>query len=538
MAGGRLTLSWVGKDQALLNAPSGGYQWVPRNDPRVTEVRLLRDVNKTGDVTGTPVDNLLIHGDSYHALHALTRIPEYRENYQGKVKLVYIDPPFNTGQTFSDYSDSLEHSVWLGMIRERLLLFKELLAPDGTVWVHLDDTEVHRARCLLDEIFGPANYLATVVWQRTSAKSLARRTMGTMHESILVYGASEAAELRTVYLPLEEEYLKRYSQEDERGRYDTGDLTAGSHRPHLDSGMPWRGFDPSSIKRCWAVPTNPLVEAGITNDQLTKMTMREKLDALDSAGYIHWPSRGGFPRFKKYVHNTKGRAIGNLWTDINVINSQAVERTGFSTQKPEALIQRILAMGSEPGDIVLDCFAGSGTTAAVAHKMERRWVTVESLSETVERFTQPRLEKIVSGDDLGGVSKDVDWRGGGGFRNLRVSPTAYEITENNRVLLADWVKEKEFSEVVAAQLGFSHESRLNGEPFCGRRGRARLAVIDGVVDDVIARAVLGQLDEGERAVVVGRGVTPEAQHLASDLSPGSRIMKAPRDLVHRGKAVR
>jgi adenine-specific DNA-methyltransferase len=519
-----------------LSTSEGGYEWVDRDDPRVTEVRLLHEVGKTGEVKGTAADNLLIQGDSYHAMLALARNPEYRERYRGKVKLVYIDPPFNTGQTFSDYNDALEHSVWLGMIRERFLLFKDLLSPDGTVWVHLDDTEVHRARCLLDEIFGPSNYLATVVWQRTSAKSLARRTMGTMHESILVYGASESAELRTLYLPLEEEYLKRYSQVDHRGKYDTGDLTAGSHRPHLDSGLPWRGFDPSAIRRCWAVPQKPLVEAGLTEAQLASMTMREKLDALDDAGYIHWPKRGGFPRFKKYLHNTRGRAIGNLWTDINVINSQAMERNGFSTQKPEALIERILTMGTDPDDIVLDCFAGSGTTAAVAHKMGRRWVTAEVSPATLEKFTQPRLEKVVAGDDPGGVTKSVAWPGGGGFRSVRVAPSAYETVEG-RTFLADWVKSEELASVVAAQLGFTYQAAPNG-PFCGTKGRARLAVVDGVVDEVVARGVLAQLDEKQRAVIVGRGVTPEAETAVSELSPGSKVLKAPRDLVMRGRVIR
>ncbi len=537
MASGRLTLSWVGKDQALLNTPDGGYEWVSRHHARATEVRLLKETGKTGTVRGNPGDNLLIQGDSYDALHALCRIPEYAREYRGKVKQVYIDPPFNTGQSFTDYSDSLEHSIWLSMIRERFLLFKELLAADGTVWVHLDDNEVHRARCLLDEIFGPSSYLATVVWQRTSAKSLARRTMGTMHESILVYGATEKAELQPLYLPLEEEYLKRYSNDDERGRYDTGDLTAGSHRPHLDSGMAWRGFDPSTIRRCWAVPRNPLVETGLTEDQIASLTMREKLDALDEAGYIHWPRKlGGFPRYKKYLHKTKGRAIGNLWTDINVINSQAVERTGFSTQKPEALIERIFAMGSDPGDIVLDCFAGSGTTAAVAHKMGRRWVTVEALAETADNFTRPRLERVVVGDDAGGVTKTVGWEGGGGFRSLEVAPSALEVVDE-RAFLADWLSADDFAAMVAAQLGFTY-SGADGSAFCGERGRARLAVVNGVVDEVVARGVIGQLDEGERTVLVGRGVAPEAEVLIRELSPGSRVLKAPRDLVRRGRAVR
>jgi adenine-specific DNA-methyltransferase len=311
--------------------------------------------------------------------------------------------------------------------------------------------ELHRARCVLDEVFGAANYLATVVWQRTSAKSLARRTMGTLHESILVYGASEEAELRTLYLSMEDEYVaRRFTQRDERGRYDTGDLTASSYRPHLDSGKSWRGFNPSTLKRCWAVPRAPLLEIGLTDEQLADMTMREKLDALDNAGYIHWPASGGFPRFKKYLRNVRGRAIGDLWTDINVINSQAAERSGFSTQKPEALIQRILEMGSDKGDIVLDCFLGSGTTAGVAHKMGRRWVGVEWSRETVETVALPRLTRVIGGEDSGGVTQSTGWQGGGGFRVLDVAPSMFYVI-GGRVVLADWATGGALAEAVAAR---------------------------------------------------------------------------------------
>ena len=265
---GRLTLSWVGKDQSLLPTVSGGYEWVERDDPRVTEVRLLRDVGLVGEAEQSPGNNLLITGDSYDALRALTHIPEYAKEYRGKVALVYIDPPFNTGQAFATYDDALEHSVWLTMMRDRLKVLHDLLLPTGTIWLHLDSTEVHRCRLLMDDEFGPSNYLATVIWQRTTAKSLARRTMGTMHEQILVYGASEAAELKRLLLPLDASYqASRFSHTDDRGTYDTGDLTAGSYRPHLDSGQPWRGFNPSDKRRCWAVPSNILREIGLSAEK-------------------------------------------------------------------------------------------------------------------------------------------------------------------------------------------------------------------------------------------------------------------------------
>ena len=528
---GRLTLSWVGKDQALL-AVGSGYEWVDRDDPRVTEVRCFHRDDLVGEVEkSSPKNNLLIHGDSYEALRALANIPEFSSEYRGKVGMVYIDPPFNTGQAFANYDDTLEHSVWLTMMRDRLKVLHELLAPTGTIWVHLDNTEVHRCRLLMDDEFGPGNYLATVIWQRTSTKTIARRTLSTLHEQILVYGASEEAALRPLFLPLKEEYrARRFSRSDDRGPYDAENLTAGYYRPHLDSGKPWRGFDPSARRRCWAVPSNLLAEIGLNEAEIDKLTMREKLDVLDAEGYISWPDKlDGFPRYKKYLHRTKGRAVGDLWTDINVINSQAVERTGFQTQKPENLLDRAISIGSDAGDIVLDCFAGSGTTAAVAHKLGRRWITVETAKNTIDSHTRPRLQRVVDGDDPGGISEKVGWEKGGGFEVLSIEPSMYDVTDG-RVFLAEWVSGEKFAVAACAQLGYSVYAQ---PPFIGRKGNMRLAAINGVADAVTVRAVISRLEANERALIVAKAISPDAEEALKRLSAGSRILKAPRDLIKR-----
>ena len=533
--GDRLTLSWVGKDQTLIRTSRGGYEWVGRDDPRVAEVRLLHDVRSVGESgVDRAEDNLLILGDSYDAVRALTRIPEFGARYCGKVKLVYIDPPFNTGQAFDAYNDALQHSVWLTMMRDRLRVLHDLLEPTGTVWVHLDSTEVHRCRCLMDDEFGPGNYLATVVWQRTSTKSLARRTLGTMHEQILVYGASEAARLNPQFMPLDDAYReRRFSRSDARGSYDAENLTAGDYRPHIDSGQPWRGFDPSARRRCWAVPTSLLAEIGLSSEAIRTMSMREKLDALDAADYIIHPDKpGGFPRYKKYLHRAKGRPVGDLWTDIHVINSQAVERTGFSTQKPEALLRRILDLGSCPGDIVVDCFAGSGTTAAVAHKMGRRWAAVELAPAAFGRYALPRLSRVVGGMDQGGITKAVGWEGGGGFRALEVADSILEHRDG-LFLLSERATNGEFAMAVCPQIGFSV---VPDPPFVGRKGRQRLAVLDGVADEETIRAVVSRLGDGELAVVVAKAATHEAQATLARLSPGSRLWNAPNDILSRAGA--
>lgn len=525
---GRLTLSWVGKDKALLGTVDGCYQWVDRDDPRVTEVRLLRETAVVGNVSPSAAeDNLLITGDSRDALQSLTRIPEYAKHYLGKVKLVYIDPPFNTMQAFAQYEDALEHSVWLTMMRDRLLLIRDLLAPDGSVWIHLDDTEMAYCRVLMDEIFGRGNFRNAVIWRRTTSKSSAVRNLGTMHETILFYSASEQMAPNRVLLSYSDEYIeKKYTYSDERGRYRTSDLTAPGIR-RGSSGEPWRGFSPTQKRRHWVAPD----VGGVFDSLPTNATTQQKLDALLETGYIYFPAQEGrWPAFKRYLSSDGGVAVGDVWDDLPVLNSQERERNSFSTQKPERLLQRIIEVASAPGDIVVDCFAGSGTTAAAAHKMGRRWVAVERESTTVEDFIRPRLENIVNGEDPGGISEEVGWEKGGGFRALEVVRSMYDV-EDRRAYLAEWITDDAFAEAVCAQLGFTVG---DCPPFAGRKGRTRLAVIDGVADTSIIRAVVSRLDEGERVVVVAKAIATEAVQLLKELSPGSRLRKAPRDLLNRG----
>lgn len=184
----RLELTWPNKDRRLLSHGSDTYEWVDPSDWRVSEIRLLHETAKHG----TDADqNLLIQGDALHALNSLVHLPEYAEQYVGQVKLVYIDPPFNTGQAFTHYDDNVEHSVWLTMLRDRLIQIKKLLHSDGSVWVHLDDAEVHRARAVLDEVFGANSFVATVVWEKAPG-SKGDTDIAANHDYIHVYAKSKS----------------------------------------------------------------------------------------------------------------------------------------------------------------------------------------------------------------------------------------------------------------------------------------------------------------------------------------------------------
>lgn len=582
MPSGRLTLDWVGKDQALLTTPEGGYEWVDRTDPRVTEIRLLHEretVGAVGPGEHHATDNLLIHGDAADGLRSLLNLPEFAAEYRGKVKLVYIDPPFNTGQAFEHYDDALEHSVWLTMMRDRLALIRDLLAPDGSVWVHIDNDNAAYCWALMDEVFGRSKFVSTIVWQKKYSRDN-RPAIGDVHDYILVYsplGTDWKHVRNRVVRTAAKEY--RNPNNDVRGLWRAIPMTAQGFRPNqMYTIRSPAGVDHKPPKgRCWSM-------------------IRPRFDELLAADRIYFGVDGSAqPGVIRYLDEDEGLVPWTWWPHEEVGHTDEAKKemlqlfpdvAAFDTPKPERLMQRIIHIGSQPGEIVLDCFGGSGTTAAVAHKMGRRWITVEREVRTIETFTRPRLGKVVAGDDPGGVTsvevytgdglpdgvkpgsarvsagvlkklfaagaldtaglsadavselakalgnadrteRQTVWLGGGGFRVLEVGPSLYDVA-GDRVLLAEWTSNGQFAAAACAQLGFAVD---DDPPFAGRRGRARLAAVDGVADESVVRALVSNLDDRERLVIVAKAAEPGAESLLRELSSGSRLLKAPRDLV-------
>jgi len=526
---GKLELTWTNKRQRLLAHPDDTYEWVAPEDERVAEVRLLNDVTTVGDThpaTRRAHDNLLIRGDALHGLTSLAALPEFSGTYEGKIRLCYIDPPFNTGRAFSQYDDALQHSVWLTMMRDRLTQIHKLLADDGVVWLHLDNAEVHRARLVLDEVFGADNYRNTVIWRRTTGKSAAVHNLGTMHDTLLVYAKTEQTRFRPILLPYDEKYLSsKYSGQDERGRYMLGDLTAAGIRKG-DSGKPWHGVNVADRGRHWVAPQ---ITEEVLGAAAAAMTTREKLQALLEAGYIQPPAKeGGVPRFKRYLSDEGGVAVGDLWTDITVLNSQSKERRGFDTQKPEALIERIVSVATDPGDIVLDCFTGSGTTAAVAHKMGRRWVAIERSKTTVANYVVPRLTAVVDGKDEAGVTDTTGWSGGGGFRVVDVHPSMFERVDG-RVVVAPWATNGKLAQAVAAQARFAYDPE--SAPFCGVKGKTKLAVVDGLLSPEVVSFLVDWLADDELLSVYGTAVDPDCRTALAEMRRGSDVKKIPQSIL-------
>ena len=525
----RLELTWVDKDRRLLAHDDVSYEWVDPTDWRVGEVRLLHDVDTVGD----PSDgNLLIRGDAMHALEALIKTPEYAARYVGKVKLVYIDPPFNTGQAFGDhYEDNLEHSVWLTMLRDRLEQIQQLLAPDGSVWVHLDDVEQHRARCVLDEIFGAENFVATVIWQKADSPRMDAKQFSFSHDYIIVY----AAEAGWAPNKHENEADLTFPYRDPDGRHfrAPGPLRKwGSNSDRTDRPNLWYPITAPDGQQVW--PIKPDGREGYWRWQASKVEAHPEL--------LHWEDKGsGLQPYVKEYEDQERKLVPptTWWPNADVGHNREAKAhlkrlfgpSPFSTPKPERLLERVIQIGSDPGDVVLDCFGGSGTAAAVAHKMGRRWVSAEVSAATISTFMRPRLEMVVKGEDPGGITESVGWEGGGGFTHVEVGPSMFETVEGS-VVMAEWAVGGELAEAVAAQLGFEF---VPEGPLAGRKGRKRLAVVDGMVTEAVAEHLVGLIGEKETLLVVARSLEPGVEDLVRELRSGSRARKIPRDLARVGR---
>ncbi|MDG9969013.1 DNA methyltransferase [Achromobacter mucicolens] len=411
----KLELTWIGKEKR------------PKLEPRI----LLEDPEKSYHakqrVSACDVfDNRLIFGDNLLALKAL------EQEFTGGVKCVFIDPPYNTGAAFKEYDDGLEHSIWLGLIRDRLEIIKRLLSEDGSLWITVDDNEAHYLKVLGDEIFGRQNFICDISWQKRDGPPNDRK-IGSIHDHILVWGkekkisakktlAEESFNLmpRTEKADAQYQVFAEPGGPDPRGPFRKIDTTAnGKGGRHVDSLVypvknPFTGEEVWPRKgTCWR-------------------HNKEDMEALQVEGRLYWGVKGtaGTPMRKLFKSEAKqGMSAPSIWTDSGLNQHASAhlaalfgEKAFFETPKPEELLYRIVVMATNPGDIVLDSFAGSGTTGAVAQKMGRRWIMVE-LGEHCHTHIIPRLKKVIDGEDPGGITNAVDWQGGGGFRYYRLAPS-------------------------------------------------------------------------------------------------------------------
>ena len=379
--------------------------------------RLLETVSHHGSGDEKSTDNLLIHGDNLEALKAL--MPFYR----GRIKCIFIDPPYNTQSAFEHYDDKLEHSQWLSMMLPRLELLRDLLSEDGSIWVTIDDNEAHYLKVLMDEVFGRGNFVANVVWRSSDNSNNDARTFSVDHNQVLVYSASpgwltikqDAVEKRTHF---------RNDDNDPRGPWFDGN-PLNSPKPR------------ENLKYVLTAPNGNRIQPPPNGWRWEPATMQEKL----ATGEIRFNENMTGIKRRTYLYEMKGLPPSTLWTDLLKTghNRQAKSEQKnldigtdlFSTPKPERLLAEVLNIATNPGDLVLDSFLGSGTTAAVAHKMGRRWIGIE-MGDHALTHCLPRLQKVVAGEQ-GGISAAVGWGqskdgqpfDGGGFRLARLGAPVF-----------------------------------------------------------------------------------------------------------------
>jgi adenine-specific DNA-methyltransferase len=480
------TLTWTGKEDALRAAS-------------LVPFRLLESHPAAGGaVVGDPraaQDNLLIHGDNLEALKAL--LPYYA----GRVKCIYIDPPYNTGSAFEHYDDNLEHSTWLSMMYPRLELLRELLAEDGSIWVNLDDNEVDYAKVEMDEVFGRSKQIAHVIWQKKFSPQNDARFIDANHDHILVYAAN-IERLSFNLLNRSDEMDARYKNPDNdpRGPWTAGDALRKEYREYAF----YEIITPGGRK---VVPP-PGTSWRFNKEDLPQLTSDNRL----------WFGKDGkgVPRIKRFLSEVRQGVIPQtIWLHSEVGNTQEAKKEVvklnpkdvFTTPKPERLIKRILEIATNSGDLVLDSFLGSGTTAAVAHKMDRRWIGIEMGDHAVTHCL-PRLQKVIDGEQ-GGISEAVNWKGGGGFRFVKLGETLFDAFGrlNPKVKFADltafiWWREAR-APVIAGSI-------KTNSPFLGiHEGRGLYLLYNGILGDkrpkggnVLTPAVLASLPkhDGQRVI--------------------------------------
>lgn len=449
----KLELTWVGKDER------------PKLEPRI----LIEDPEKSYHAkvrhgNDDIFDNILIKGDNLLGLKAL------EQEYSGKIKCVFIDPPYNTGSAFSHYDDGLEHSIWLSLINARIQNLHNLLSDDGTLWITIDDNESHYLKVMCDEIFGRQNFVANVVWEKKFAPQANATGLSDSHDHVLVFAKNKVA-WRPNLLPRSEEAIKRYKNpdSDERGPWMSDNCTISLTGGQRGAQYAKTGFS-ANIYPIITPSGRELLPPSGTCWRYSS----ERFEELKHDNRIWFGKDGNnVPRYKRFLTEVQDGVVPKTWwtrgevgdnlqskREVAKFNSENV----FSTPKPEKLLERIIHLSTSAGDFVLDSFAGSGTTGAVAHKMKRKWIMVE-LGDHTDSHILPRLEKVINGEDPGGVTKDVDWKGGGGFRYYTLAPSLLETDK-----FGNWVISKDYnpamlSEAMCKHMGFKYAPTQNEDEY-------------------------------------------------------------------------
>ena len=426
--GNKLELTWLGKEMEIKIEP-----------------RILIEDKEISNCTNDPnTENMIVHGDNLLALKAL------ESKYAGQIKCIYIDPPYNTGSAFEHYDDNLEHSTWLSLIKPRLEILRNLLSDVGSIWISIDDDEGHYLKVLCDEIFGRNNYINTVIWEKKYSPQNDAKWLSDNHDFILVYAKNKEV-WRPNLLPRSEEMDSRYKNPDNdpRGVWKTSDLSVRrkTEKDIYEIKTPSGRIVLPPSGRSWGVS-------------------KENFQILLTENRVWFGKNGdSVPQLKRFLTDVKqGMTSMTIWKykevghtqdamkESKAINSESV----FGTPKPERLIERVLTLGSNEGDLVLDSFLGSGTTAAVAHKMRRKYIGIE-MGDHAYTHCKVRLDKVIDGSDQGGISKSVDWQGGGAYKFYELAPSLINKDDFDEFVINKDYDADMLASAVALHEGFTYE---------------------------------------------------------------------------------
>ena len=500
----KLELTWIGKENR------------PKLEPRI----LIEDKEKSYHASkryseNDIFDNILIHGDNLLALKAL------EQEYTNKIKCIYIDPPYNTGSAFEHYDDGVEHSIWLSLMRDRLNIIRNMLSSDGSCWINIDDNEAHYLKIVCDEIFGRQCFVTSVIWEKADSPRNSARQFSADHDYILVY--SKNPEWVPRRLPRDEKANSIYSNPDDdpRGDWLPGDPYANkpySKGQYTIKGPTGRSFSPPP-GRFWRIS-------------------EQKLHDLDSDGRVWWgPSGNARPSIKRYLSEVSDLVPRTIWKKDDVGSNRTSKNemrkifpgeTSFATPKPEALLERIMRIATNAEELVLDSFAGSGTTGAVAQKMGRQWIMVE-LGDHCDQMIIPRLKKVIDGSDTGGVTESNGWQGGGGFRYYRLAPSLLAEDE-----FGNWVISKEYNKEMLAEAmckleGFTYAP---SDERYWEHGHSTESDFIYVTTQTLSRDQLARLSDevgGNRSLLV----CCSAFRVKPDAFSNLTIKKIPKAVLHR-----
>ena len=499
------TLNWMGREKATKSV-------------KEVVMKILREDKSLSYGSG---DNVLVHGDNLEALKALLPF------YAGEVKCIYIDPPYNTGSAFEHYDDNLEHSTWLNMMYPRLKLLREFLREDGSIWISIDDREGAYLRVICDEIFGRQNFVSNISWQRTYSTRNDAKGIVNEVEHILVYSKREGWQPKKLPRRAEMNSIYKNPDNDPQGPWTSDNPNAPGAKTH--QGMVYAIQNPftgeliyPAVSSCWRYEQETMLEimngwcpyelreiddaekraaiCGVGVDEVRKgvkaIMLSQPLDeskksAMEILKRGHWPKfyftkngKGGIRR-KTYLSAVGDVPPTNLFEYKDVGHTDEAKKevlkvfdgqSPFATPKPERLIKRVLEIATDEGDLVLDSFLGSGTTAAVAHKMGRRWIGIE-MGEHAKTHCAVRLKKVVDGEQ-GGISKAVKWNGGGGFRYYELGEA---ILDEDGSLTGDIP-----FDVMAAHVWFSETKT----PYMGGKKSTVLGVHEGTAYALLYNGIL------------------------------------------------